>query len=99
MAFMVEGSICSSVPTVAISCLFTLGLIDIFFLGDIFIGFFLAAGAAFFFAAGFLAFGFGLGFSSSSSFSSGAEPSYFSAYFSIDYASMSPAKAEVASFD
>jgi len=68
-------------------------LIDIFFFGVIFF----LAGAAFFLA--FLAFGFGFGFSSSSSFSSGADPSYFSALVSILCASISPAKAEVASFD
>ena len=83
IAYKVDASIDSSVPTAALSVFLVFGLMLIFFLGVILIGF-------------FFAFGFGLG-SSSSSFSSGADPSYFSALLSIDCASINPAKAEVAS--
>jgi hypothetical protein len=72
IAFKVDASILSSVATASLSVFLTFGFRLIFFFGVITIDFF--AGEAFFLA--------GLGFSSSSSFSSGADPSYFSALLS-----------------
>lgn len=92
IAFIVEASIYSSVPTAAESVFLTFGLIEIFFFGVTLAGFFFAEREFF-----LVALAFGFGFSSSSSFSSGAEPWYFAALVSMSWASISPAKAAVAS--